>query len=57
MEPPDWMPNSATILIKSIKSPDWKTVLKAHFHQFMTLFDDCLIFKTIQKDKNQDNQF
>ena len=30
----------------------WKTVLKAHFQQIMTVFDDCLIFKTMLIDKN-----
>ena len=30
----------------------WKTLLKAHFQQFMTVFGDCSISKTMFK-KNQ----
>ena len=31
-----------------------KTVLKAHFQQFMTVFGDCLKCKTMLKNKNQE---
>ena len=30
----------------------WKTLLKAHFHQFMTVFVDCSISKRMFKKKN-----
>ena len=31
----------------------WKTLLKAHFHQFMTVFGDCSISKIMFKKNNR----
>ena len=56
------MPNPATILQLEVRqnghgTPDFeKKLFKAHFQQFMRVFGDCLIFKTI-KEENWEELF
>ena len=35
----------------------WKTVFKAYFQQVMTVYGNCLIFKTMLMDENREKPF